>query len=75
MYIFEELDGSQLAGTFAGDKLKKFYPHQQLQLDYASNLNYEEILTLDNFFLDDNNSDYFDVSDNWSAICQISSPS
>lgn len=29
-YILEELDGSRLAGTFAGDRLKKFDPRQQL---------------------------------------------
>ena len=45
-YILEELDRSQLAGTFADDKLKKFHPRQQLQLDHAPNLDHKEIPTL-----------------------------
>ena len=67
-YILEELDGSQLAGTFAGDRLKKFHPRQQLQLDHAPNLDHEEIPTLDDFLIGDSDSDLSDVPDNLSAI-------
>ena len=42
-YMLEELDRSRLAGIFAGNRLKKFHPCQQLKLDHASNLDYEEI--------------------------------
>ncbi len=68
MYILEELDGSRLAGTFAGDRLKKFHPRQQLQLDHTPNLDHEEIPTLDDFLTSDSESDFSDVPDNLSAI-------
>ena len=60
-YIIEELDGSRLAGTFAGDRLKKFHPRQ---LDHAPNLNNEEIPTLDDF-LADSDSELSDAPDDY----------
>ena len=60
-YLLEELDGSRLAGTFAGDRLKKFHPRQQLRLDRAPDLDQEVVPTLENFLADD--SDLSDVPD------------
>ena len=60
-YMLEELDGSRLAGTFAGDRLKKFHPRQRLQLDNAPDLGEEEIPTLDNFLAGDDDSDLSDA--------------
>ncbi len=67
IYMLEDLDGSRLAGTFAGDRLKKFHPRQRLQLDYAPNLNNEEIPTLDDF-LADSDSELSDAPDDLSAF-------
>ena len=55
--MLEELDGLRLAGTFAGDRLKKFHPRQRLQQDHVPDLEYKEISTLDNFLAGDDNSD------------------
>ena len=66
-YILEELDGSQLAGIFAGDRLKKFHPCQRLQLDHAPNLNNEEIPTL-NDFLANSDSEFSDTPDDLSTF-------
>ena len=60
-YLLEELDGSRLAGTFAGDRLKKFHPRQQLRLDRAPDLDQEVVPTLEDFLADD--SDLSDVPD------------
>ena len=65
-YMLEELDGSQLAGTFAGDRLKKFHPRQQLLLDHAPDLDNEEIPTLDEFLAGDGDSNLSDAPDNFS---------
>ena len=65
-YMLEELDGSQLAGTFAGDRLKKFHPRQRLHLDHAPNLDHEELPNLDEFLLSDGDSDLSDVPDDLS---------
>lgn len=54
MYILKELDRLQLANTFANDKLKKSHPYQQLQLDYAPNINSDEIPTFDILLTDSN---------------------
>ena len=37
-YMLEELDGSRLAGTFAGDRKKRFHLRQRLHLDHALTL-------------------------------------
>ena len=66
-YMLEELDGSRLADTFAGDRVKKFYLRQRLQLDHAPNLNNEEISTLDDF-LADSDSELSDAPDDLSAF-------
>ena len=54
-----ELDGSRLAGTFAGDRLKKFHPRQRLHLDHTPDLDQEVVPTLEDFLAadDDNLSD------------------
>lgn len=57
MYILKELDGSRLVDTFAGDRFKELHLRQQLQLDHASNLDHEEIPTLDDFLAGDRNSE------------------
>ena len=62
--MLEELDGSRLASTFAGDRLKEFHPRQRLQLDHAPNLDQEEIPTLDDFLASDSDSDLFEAPDN-----------
>lgn len=58
-YMLEELDGSRLAGTFAGDRLKKFHPRQRLHLDHTPDLDQEVVPTLEDFLAadDDNLSD------------------
>ena len=63
-YMLEELDISRLAGTFAGDKLKKFHLQQRLQLDNAPDLGEKKISTLDNFLAGDDNSDLCDTPPN-----------
>ena len=67
-YILEELDGSRLADTFAGDILKEFHPRQRLQLDHAPNLDHEEIPTLNDFLEGGSDSDFSDAPDNLSAF-------
>ena len=67
-YMLEELDGSRLSGTFAGDRLKRFHPRQRLHLDHAPDLDLEELPKLDDFFLSDSNSDLFDVPDDISNL-------
>ena len=64
-YMLEELDGSRLADTFAGDKLKKFHSWQQLQLDHAPDLNNEEIPTLDKFLAGNSDTDLSEASNNF----------
>lgn len=56
--MFEELDGSCLFGTFASDRLKRFYPWQKLHLDHTSDLSFEELPNLDDFFLRNGNSNF-----------------
>lgn len=68
IYMLKELDELHLSSIFAGDKLKRFYPRQQLQLGHALNLNYKKLLNLDNLFLNNGNSNFFDVPDN---ICDL----
>ncbi len=60
-YMLEELDGSQLAGTFAGDTLKKFHPWQRRQLDHVLDQGDEEILTLEEFLAGDSDSNLSDA--------------
>lgn len=62
--MLEELGGSRLAGTFAGDRLKKCHPRQQFRLDYASNLDQEVVPTLEDF-LTTNDDDLSDVPDDF----------
>ena len=64
-YMLEELDGSRLAGTFAGDKLKKFHPRQQLQLDHVPDLDLEERPNLDEFLAGDSDSDLSEAPDDF----------
>ncbi len=65
-YMLEELDGSQLAGTFAGDRLKKFYPRQRLQLGHVPDQSDEEIPTLEEFLAGDSDSDLSDAPPDFS---------
>lgn len=67
-YLLEELDGSRLAGTFAGDRLKKFHLWQRLHLDHASDLDLEDLPNLDGFLLNNGNSNLFDVHDDLSNL-------
>ena len=64
-YMLEELDGSRLAGTFAGDRLNKFHPRQRLHLDHTPNLDLEEILNLEDFLAGDSDSELSDGPDNF----------
>ena len=64
MYMLEELDGSHLAGTFAGDRLKKFHPRQQLRLDGTPDLDQEVVPTLEDFLATDD-GDLSNVPDNF----------
>ncbi len=69
-YMLEELDGSRLADTFAGDRVKKFYLCQRLKLDHTPNLDNEEIPTLDDF-LADSDSELSDAPNDLSAFRQF----
>ena len=64
-YMLEELDGSRLASTFAGDRLKRFHSRQQLHLDHAPDLDLEERPTLDNFLVGDSDSNLSDIPDDF----------
>ena len=52
-YLLEELDGTPLAGTFAGDQMKKFYTRQELRLGHQPDLDHnivpipEDLLALE----------------------------
>ncbi len=61
MYILEKLDGSQLAGIFAGDRLKEVHLQQRLQLDHVLDQSDKEIPTLEEFFADDSDSNFSDA--------------
>ena len=63
-YMLEELDGSRLAGTFAGDRLKKFHPRQRLRLDRTPDLDQEIVPNLEDFLAADD-GDLSDVLDNF----------
>ena len=64
-YILKELNRLRLAGIFAGNRLKKFHPRQQLQLDHAPNLDHEKIPILDDFLAGDSDSELSDTFDNY----------
>ena len=64
-YMLEELDKSRLASTFAGDRLKKFHPRQQLQLDHVPDLDLEERPTVDEFLAGDIDSDLSEAPDDF----------
>lgn len=54
--MLEELDGSRLAGTFAGDRIKKFHPRQRLRLNHTLDLVQKVVPTLEDFLaVDDDN--------------------
>lgn len=61
--MLEELDGSHLAGTFAGDRLKKFHPRQRLHLDHTPDLDVAELPNLDDFLYSKGDSDLFHIPD------------
>lgn len=63
-YMLKKLNRLRLSGIVANDKLKRFHPQQRLQLDYAPNLDYEELSNLDNFFLSNGNNKLFDIPNN-----------
>ena len=67
MYMLEELDGSLLGGTFAGDRLKKFHPRQRLQLDHVPDQGDEKIPTLEEFLAGDSDSDFSVANPNLSG--------
>lgn len=64
-YMLEELDGLHLAGTFASDRLKKFYSRKRLQLDHIFHLDHEKIPTLNEFLAGDSDSKLFDTPNNY----------
>lgn len=64
-YMLEELDGSRLAGTFAGDRLKKFHPRQCLHLDHTPDLDQEILPNLEDF-LAANDDNFSGIPDNFS---------
>lgn len=64
-YMLKKLDRLQLASKFAGDKLKKFHARHQIQIDHIPNLEHKEILTLNDFFVSNDNSDFFNTFDNF----------
>lgn len=64
MYIFEELDGLHLAGTFATNRIKNFHPHQQLHFNYIPKLKQEVVLTFQDF-LAANDNNVFEIPENF----------
>ena len=60
-YMLEELDRSRFSNTVAGDRLKRFHSWQWLHLDHAPDLDLEKLPNLDDFLLNNSNSDLFDV--------------
>lgn len=67
-YILKKLNGLRLAVTFAGDRLKKFHPQERLHLNHISNLDFDELSNLDNFFFSNGNSNFSNVSDDISDL-------
>lgn len=65
MYMLKELDELQLTGNFKGNKLKKFHPGQRLELDFTSNLDHEDMPTLNSFFASESDSELSDTPDNF----------
>ncbi len=65
-YMLEELNGSRLAGIFAGGRLKKFHLRQRLQLDHVPDQSDEEIPTLEEFLAGDSDSDLSDAPPDFS---------
>ncbi len=65
-YMLKELDRSRLTGTFAGDRPKKFYLWQRLQLDHVPDQGDEQILTLEEFFRGNNDNNLSDASPDFS---------
>lgn len=47
-----------------GDRLTKFHPCQQLQLNHTRNLNHEEIPTFDNFLVGNSDNNFSDTPAN-----------
>lgn len=45
-YMLEELDRLRLAGTFARNRFKEFYPQQRLHLDHIPDLDQKVVSTL-----------------------------
>ncbi len=69
--MLEELDGSRLASILSDNRLKKFHLRERLQLDHTTNLDHEEIPTLDDFLANDIDSDLSDTSNNLFDLCQF----
>lgn len=65
IYLLEELNRLHLAGIFAGDCFKKFYPKQQLHYNHMPDLDQEGVPTLEDF-LGTNDNTFFDILDNFS---------
>ncbi len=63
--MLEELDGSRLAGTFAGDRLKRFHFRQKLHLHHTPDLDLVEKPTVDDFLVGDSDSDLSDAPDDF----------
>ena len=66
--MLEEIDGSRLAGTFAGNRLKKFHPRQRLQLNHVPVQGDEEILILQEFITSDSDSNLSDAPSELSHV-------
>lgn len=68
MYMVKKLNKLHLPNIFASDRLKKFHLWQPLYLDYVFSFHYKELLNLDNFLLNNGNSNLFDISKDWSNL-------
>ena len=71
-YMLEELDGTRLAGTFAGDRLKIFHPHQELLLgNFAAEIDHERIPDLIHLLSQPKSETDDDLSDALSSLDYI----
>lgn len=64
MYIFKQLNRLHLSNTFIDNKLKKFHFWHWLYLYYAINFDYKKLSNLDNFFLNNTNSNFSNIPNN-----------
>lgn len=66
--MLKERNQLQLAGSFAGGRLKKFHLRQRLEQYNSANLDHEQILTLNKFVTGKSDSELSDAADTFSCF-------